>query len=570
MKFFVLAALAVATAMPAQTPVRDLRNPAQPPAGTGVIRGMVVADATGSAVRLAHVVVIGALTGTLRVTMTDPEGRFAVSGLPADRYTVAASKPPYLGAIAGARRPARPGTAVVLAAGQAVDAVSIRLPMGAAIAGTITDERGGPGANIGVMLQQWRTEAGTRTLVPARVATVNTDERGRYRFYGLPPGEYVVTATNFDFRGGRQLSAADVDAALKGTAVPQGPVPPAQASSTFFPGTPRAEDATGIVVNAGDDRQGLDFRLELARPGRITGVVMTSDGAPAAGASVAFTTPTGSALGRSVTSGVGADGVFATPGMPPGSYVVVARGSGPTAGQFATAMVEVAGEDLARLTLTLRPALTLNGRLVFEGATPPALAGRRLPVQALTPNVGNLAPSVTDASGVFTIPNVMPGRYLIGGPLYFGASADSVTWTLKSVVADGRDITDLALEIADRAPKEIVVTYGDRWQELSGRLTTAAGAPVPDFTVIAFPANRDYWLQGSRRIVTTRPGTNGEFVLSGPGLTTLPPGDYLIATVTDIERSEHFDPAFLATLVSSAVPVTLAPGGKTVQNLMIR
>ena len=104
MKFFVLAALAVATAMPAQTPVRDLRNPAQPPAGTGVIRGMVVADATGSAVRLAHVVVIGALTGTLRVTMTDPEGRFAVSGLPADRYTVAASKPPYLGAIAGGKR----------------------------------------------------------------------------------------------------------------------------------------------------------------------------------------------------------------------------------------------------------------------------------------------------------------------------------------------------------------------------------------------------------------------------------------------------------------------------------
>lgn len=574
MRTLALALIVAAVAPAAQTPVRDLRNPAPPPAGTGVIRGMVIADATGGAIRLAHVVAIGALTGTLRVTTTDTEGRFAIGELPADRYQVAASKPPYLGAIAGARRPARTGTPVVVSAGQAVEGVSIRLPLGAAISGTITDELGRPGADVTLTLQQWRLEGGARTLVAARTANASTDERGRYRFYGLPPGEYVVVAMNVGIvfnRIGRQLSTADVDAALKGTPVRTDPPPPAQTPAPiYYPGTPRSDDAVAVVVNAGDDRHGVDFRLELVRPGRINGTVVAGDGVTAAGVTVEFTTAAGSVLGRSSAIRVGADGTFGLGGIVPGRYFFLARGSGPTAGQFAAATVELAGEEAAALTLTLRPGLALNGRVAFSGGSAPALGGRRVPVQTLTRNTINVAPGPTDANGAFSIPSIPPGRYVIGGPLYFGATPDSVAWTVQSVVADGRDITDLPLEIVDAVPKEIVVTYGDRWQELSGRLTAASGAPAPDFTVIAFPADKAYWLPSSRRIVTARPGTNGEFVLSGPGLATLPPGDYLLAAVTDIDRNEQHDPAFLATLVPAAVPVTLTPGGKTVQDLRIR
>jgi hypothetical protein len=573
MKILTLAALAIATVAPqAQGPVRDLRTPAPPPTGTGVIRGMVVADATGGAIRLAHVVVIGALTGTLRVTSTDAEGRFAIASLAADRYVIAASKPPYLGAIAGARRPARPGSPVVLAAGQTIDTVSIRLPMGAAISGTIADERGQPGAGVTLALQQWRNEGGARTLVMARTPNASTDERGRYRFFGLPPGEYVVVAMDTTFnRYGRQLSNAEVDAALKGAPVTaEPPLRPSQSAPIYYPGTPRPDDAAGVVVNAGDDRQGVDFRLQSVRPGTVNGVVVTSDGAPAAGASIEFRTTFGSVLSMSAAIRVGADGSFGLAGVVPGSYFVLARGSGPTAGQSAAATLDVAGDDVARLTLTLRPALTLTGRVAFAGSAAPALGGRRVPVQTLTRNTINVSPGPTDANGVFSIATIPPGRYVIGGPIYFGASPDSVTWTLESVVADGRDITDLPLEIVDAVPKEVVVTYGERWQELSGRLTAASGVPAPDFTVIAFPADKAYWLPSSRRIVTARPGTNGEFVLSGPGLATLPAGDYLIAAVTDIDRNEQFDPAFLATLVPAAVPVKLTPGGKIVQDLRIR
>jgi protocatechuate 3,4-dioxygenase beta subunit len=574
MKSLIALAIALATATPQQQrdPVRDLRNPAPPPAGTSTIRGMVVADASGGAIRLANVVAIGALTGTLRVTSTDAEGRFAFATLPADRYLVAASKLPYLGAIAGARRPARPGTPVVVANGQTVEGVSIRLPMGAAISGTITDERGQPGTSVQLSLHQWRNQGGERTLVGARTPTASVDDRGRYRFYGLPPGEYVVVAiSNASTRIGRPLSSADVDAALKGAPVSVEPLSPMQVAQFYYPGTPRAAESVPVVVNAGEERQGVDFRLEFVRPGRVEGSVATTDGSPTTGVTVEIgPVPPAAATFRTMI-GIGPDGNFGVAGLPPGSYLFVARGRGPTAGQFAAATSEISGLDVARIALTMKPGLTLTGRLVFDGAPAPSVANRRVPAQALTSSPGGVTSTVTDAAGVFTIPSVLPGRYLIGGPLYFGpTTTDSVTWTLQSVVADGRDITDLPLDIIDTAPKEIVVTYGDRFQELSGRLITASGAPVSDFTVIAFPTSKAYWIATSRRIVTARPGTNGEFVLSGPGLATLPAGDYLIAAITDIDRNEQYDPAFLATLVTSAVPVTLKPGAKTVQNLQIR
>ena len=138
-------------------------------------------------------------------------------------------------------------------------------------------------------------------------------------------------------------------------------------------------------------------------------------------------------------------------------------------------------------------------------------------------------------------------------------------------MADGRDITDRPFEItADSLPKDLVVTYSDRYQELTGKLARADGSPVSEHTIIVFPEDKAYWVTGSRRIVTTRPGTDGRFALSGLGPTTLPPGKYLLAAVTDIDRNEQFDPAFLAAIVPAAVPLTLQPGEKKVQDLIVR
>jgi len=58
--------------------------------------------------------------------------------------------------------------------------------------------------------------------------------------------------------------------------------------------------------------------------------------------------------------------------------------------------------------------------------------------------------------------------------------------------------------------------------------------------------------------------------LGGPGPALLPAGEYYLAAVTDVSKDEQYDPAFLQSLISSSVRITLAPGEKRTQNLAIR
>jgi protocatechuate 3,4-dioxygenase beta subunit len=405
---------------------------------------------------------------------------------------------------------------------------------------------------------------------------VSADERGRYRIFGLTPGEYVVAAMpTANGVPARALTDADVDAALKGVHVATPAVDPAVSyAPVYFPGTAREGDAQTITLAVGEERDGIDIRVEQTRNAGVDGVVTSADGQPVQNVLVMLASAGGfSPLTFTSAARVLQDGRFTFANVRPGSYTLIAQSAGPQASQFAMLSLEVAGNDVPGLQLMMRPALKLAGRIVFEGtAQAPSPAGRSIPLQPLTP--GMPLPSQmtrTTEAGAFTLTNVMPGRYKIGGPIFFGATSDSVTWALQSVAIDGVDVTDMPFEIkADAPPTEIVVTYGDRWQELSGRLQQSSGAPAPGYTVIVFPADKAYWMAASRRILTVHPGTDGRFTFGGPGPNTLPPGDYLLAAVTDLDRDEQFDPALLQSLRATGVPITLQLGERKTQDLAIK
>jgi len=67
-----------------------------------------------------------------------------------------------------------------------------------------------------------------------------------------------------------------------------------------------------------------------------------------------------------------------------------------------------------------------------------------------------------------------------------------------------------------------------------------------------------------RRVRNLRPAADGRFSVSG-----LPPGDYLIGAVTDVQNGEWNDPDFLAILAGAAVRVSLAEGVMTTQDLRL-
>ena len=67
------------------------------------------------------------------------------------------------------------------------------------------------------------------------------------------------------------------------------------------------------------------------------------------------------------------------------------------------------------------------------------------------------------------------------------------------------------------------------------------GKPTADYTIVIFPSDNSFWLPQARRIQSARPGTDGKFTFRD-----MPPGDYRMTAVTDVEPGEWFDPEFLA------------------------
>ena len=130
---------------------------------------------------------------------------------------------------------------------------------------------------------------------------------------------------------------------------------------------------------------------------------------------------------------------------------------------------------------------------------------------------------------------------------------------------DGRDILDFPLDVAPHENiKDAVVTFTNRTQDLAGRIQDATGRPTADFTIIVFPTDSRYWLPRARRIASTRPGTDGSFMVRD-----LPAGDYRLTAVTDVEPGEWYDPNFLSQLVPVSIPITLREGEKKVQDIKV-
>jgi len=275
------------------------------------------------------------------------------------------------------------------------------------------------------------------------------------------------------------------------------------------------------------------------------------------------------------SNGPMADGSFTFTNVTPGRYMLAARTlpefqGGPI--QFASQELVVDGADISGLALVMRQAISVSGRLVFESEMqkPPAspetirvlLNVVRTPTDAdmtfVAPNLG-LTPAVTvRTDGTFTIAAVLPGNYTL--------TAAKPGWSLRSAMINGRDVLDIPLEVNESSQDitDAVLVYTDKRSELTGTLTTSSGQPASEFVVIVYPADRAMWRPGARRIRSVRPASDGAFSTAD-----LPPGEYLIAAITDADPGEWQQPSFLAQLVSASVKVTVAEGQKVRQDLRI-
>ena len=202
------AALLIACAMIASGSAQQSNQPSQPqspardtsarPATTttatptGRMSGRVVAADSGRPIKRARVFITAAeLPG--RGVLTDDNGAFLLTDLPAGRYTINASKSGYIQLSYGQRRPLQAGTPLQLLDGQQFKGVDFALPRGGVISGRVSDESGDVMPGVAVQVMRYQYAQGDRRLAPAGQG--QTDDRGVYRVWGLNPGEYYVSAT---------------------------------------------------------------------------------------------------------------------------------------------------------------------------------------------------------------------------------------------------------------------------------------------------------------------------------------------------------------------------------------
>jgi hypothetical protein len=471
--------------------------------GTGVITGLVIAADNALPVRRARVSVAGGppppprtgpvATATLQFaggatrtrteTFTDASGRFEVGHLPDGIYSINVQPS------AGFAAP-RPVPPVRILDGKPV-AVTIRVERAGAIEGRVLDGDGEPVAYAMVRAMSWANAGGTRRL--AWRAGASTNDLGQFRLFGLPAGEYFVSAQ------AQPMRLRDEAAAPTAGFVP-----------TYYQGTADVAGATPIKVIAGGDVAGIDIPLQTATLVTVAGRVILPGGqAPPAGTQPSVTLVSVTDDQSVPRYGPQDSSSYRFVDVPPGEYLLAASVV-PTSGSWSSSdptpprpggIVPVhVGSTNISVDLELNLGATVSGIVRVEGQAPAAdtsVPGSK-PIDA--PSAPTVAPRLVTSSGSIMMA-FAPGRPVqasedgsfvltgLRGQFLFNASGPGA---LKSVRLNGRDVTGTPIELAGTENLDgLEVTLTRDVGVIRGRVLGQDGQPYGQALVMAIPTERE-------------------------------------------------------------------------------
>jgi hypothetical protein len=245
------------------------------------------------------------------------------------------------------------------------------------------------------------------------------------------------------------------------------------------------------------------------------------------------------------------DGTFTILNVVPGDYVLTVNGraNGNTTPEVAAVPITVGNEDLAGVSVATSRGGSIRGSVVADHNAKVTTTNIQVSVQPLRPTPGGFLPRTqVSSTGTFELNGLIGAHVLRVDRLPDG-------WVVKSIRANGRDVTDTALEFrgTEAASGQVVLT--NRISEVSGAVK-AGGQPVTAASVVLFPEDAAQWVFPSRRVRMVRVDQNGVFRAR-----SLPPGErYLAVAVDYLEQGEFQDPAFLERMRGRATAFSLGEG----------
>lgn len=518
----------------------------------GVIKGRVLAEEGGDPLAKATVSLRstgGRGQNPPQTVRTDNRGDYVFRDVEPGQYMLRAARNSYIPRNHGQKTShsfsrEKVGTALRISAGQVVEGIDFHLIRAGVIEGSVVDQDSEPLERIRVMLRGYRRVGGRRRLLP--MGQGETDDRGRFRIFGISPGSYLLSASPQPFIAQRNGV--------------ERPFPP-----TYYPGVLRAAEAAPVQVTAGSELGGFNITLMETLTYNVSGRVLTPEGKLAHSVWIVSSDESDKdafAMAEKETQ-TNLQGEFTVWGLLPGRHRLYARSGQGGELQLASAAVELADQDVSGLTLVLGTGAEIAGRIVVDREDSD-LDWRRISLEMVP--AGNASRiqfggtrSQVKEDSTFKISNLVEGTYRLVVKLPRG------NHYVDSIRVKGQEITDRPIEMRnnDWLPG-VEVRVSSEGAGISGYVEKAKVREAAEgATVLVFADDPEHRGSASRFTRTTQTDQRGQFFLEG-----LVPGEYLVCALGDHEAGNEMDPGYLESVEKDSERIDLSPG-ETVEGSLV-
>ncbi len=499
--------------------------------------------------------------------VTDSSGHFLISGVPVGAANVLAELQGYFGSLQFGGYPRIVFLPATVTAEKPAD-VHISMIPWSAISGRVTDSSRKPISNLQIFVL--RSDYYEGKVVFHIVDKKNSDDRGAFRIFGLPPGEYFVVASPL-------AVARDAASAVSG-AVPV---------KTFYPGVTDISQAVPIVLKGGEDRTGVDLQVISESAVVISGKAITS--LPPGPITVSLMPHNNIYATADFVGGAkltaNSDGTFQIPNVMPGTYDLFVRM--PIAEEANTpnpperliepwaigrTTVDVHGSNVSNVNILVTSGVDIKGRITVDGKPfPPDLhlpfgfgdtdgriGGPDDELGSILAQPFRYSPRI-GADGSFLFPNLPPARYRF----YEAISGLPERAYLFDILQDGKSVydNDLVVDTQSAGPLEVIIkTDGGSIEGTvfgADRKAVAAGSSV----VLVPPQNRR---QNPELYKVSPTDAQGHFSMN-----PVPPGLYALFAWENVKPDAYMNADFMRQYEGRGVPVNVSANLKLTTELVV-
>ncbi len=512
------------------------------PLGAARLTGRVVASDNGGPVRHAYVMLSGSTrsrpsgpaASISRNTETDDTGDFVFANLPAGSYYVTVDP------VKAFVRPSRSKSAEV-AEGQTAH-MTFRVERTGAIEGRVADENGDGVLRVQVALVQ-RINFGGYIKIDASGLSATTDDRGTFRIFNVPPGEYYVVASY-------EPPRRDIK-----------PLPRLGYANTYHPNSVTLDAARSVVVRPARTTERVDVALRTRPLVKISVRAVNSNGVPLdKEARLSLHRRDATFLKTSMRlPQLPRDGTFIFDDIMPGDYYLIVASS-QRLEEAAYVNVTVADKDLS-LNVQTNTGARVSGRVLVDGVPLTADSGVGYVSVWAHRSWAHLGISYAEVPRSELRSTDRFELRGLRGPMVLEANIGM--GTLVSIKRAGQIIAGNALDlIGTETIDDVVIEFTKKMAGLEVAIT-GTGAIDPEPVLIAlFSDDPSLWAQDHLQYAraTAAPKSGERTPDSHITLPSMVPGRYRIIAIPDPEISYPEDTAILEKLRPLALPVTLVEG----------